>query len=134
MTLLAREARAEAELATAHCRAGLGREASRGLVLHDRGLRMRGGNDVLLLFGAEHWLLALAGQRGAVHDGALRALPTFCESLLCQVLAGVEEFLRRQVVLVHSAAVLMVVQEDGRHRDEVVLDDELLGIDEVQLL
>lgn len=133
MTLLARQARTEAELATAHCRAGLGREASRWLMLHDCWLRMRGSDDILLLFGAENWLFVL-DERGAVHDSALRTLSTFCESFLCQVLAGLEEFLRRQVVLVHSAAILMVIHENGRHRDEVVLDNELLGIDEVQLL
>lgn len=59
-----------------------------------------------------------------MQDSSLGPLSTLCKSLLCQVFARFNKFLSRHCL----------GKQDGWDRDEVVLVDEFLGIDEIELL
>lgn len=59
-------------------------------------------------------------------------MSTFSEAFLCQVLARVDELLSIARAYAVQSTACCLVHQDGRLRDEVVLSDELLRVDEVE--
>ena len=156
VTLLAWKTRAKAELAPTHCLWGGLRWKFRRFVL--RRFRLGGHNDhfcwnclidnILLdryenrvawfahLFPDFIGIAVICRILDGCAQNPLVPLPALREPFLSQVLSRVNEFLSLSWVVVRVILTLATAwclgHQDWRDRNEIILNDELLGVDEVE--